>query len=523
MTDDESAIDRDALLAIFFATVEESLADVEESLLGLQTLPSDAELLGTALRGLHTLKGNSAAVELDDVGQLCHVLEEPLMRARRGSFALSDPVITFLLGGVDALRELIQAAGQRRDADPASAASGASTRGATRARDFAGVRVPPHRVERILSIVTELAIARAQIGEGVRRGGPQAAEAALTRYHETERLHVELEDIAMKLGMVPLEPVLRQYARAVRDAAAQCDKTVTLAVEAAGIELDRAIVDQLRDPLLHMVRNAVDHGIEPAAVREAAGKSPAGKVVLRAYHDAGTVVVDVEDDGAGLDPARILARARRNGMTGLEHLSTDEVQRLVLAPGFSTADRVTELSGRGVGMDVVARSVQALRGRIEVRNGAGGGALFSIRLPLTLAIIEGFAVDAASETFIIPSSAVDEFVDARSTRGSGMLRWRGRPLPLVRLCDLFALGEAGGETGGGQQVVVVHHAGGRAALAVDRIHGSSRSVIKPLRGLSRTSDGIAGSSIVGGGRVAYVLDVRAILRQAGARAEEGVA
>ena len=520
MTEDDEAFDRDALLSIFFATVEESLVDVEASLVGLQSSPDDGELLKTALRGLHTLKGNSAAVALDQIGQLCHVLEEPLMRVRSGALHLTEPVITFLLGGVDALREMIRV---ERDGVRAmcSSSPGEGDVKGSRDRGFAGVRVAPRRIDRMLSIVTELAIARAQINELVRRAAPGAVDEGLARYRDTERLHVELEDIVMKLGMVPLEPVLRQYARAVRDAAAQCEKAAILVVDAQGVELDGAIVDQLRDPLLHMVRNAVDHGLETPGAREAVGKDPVGRVTLRAFHDAGSVVVEVEDDGAGLDRARILAHARARGMTVLDDLSAAETYRLVLEPGFSTADTVTDLSGRGVGMDVVARNVSALRGRIEVQNGPGGGAMFSIRLPLTLAIIDGFTVDAGLETFIIPSSAVDEFVDARALRGAragGMLRWRGRPIPLVHLARLFAL-----DGGDGTQVVVVHHAGGRAALAVDAIHGSSRTVIKPLRGLARASDGIAGSSIVGGGRVAYVLDVPSILKRAGARSEAGAA
>jgi two-component system chemotaxis sensor kinase CheA len=293
-------------------------------------------------------------------------------------------------------------------------------------------------------------------------------------------------------------------------------------VDAAGVELAGAILDRLRDPILHAVRNAVDHGIEPESERVARGKDPVGVVTLRARHDAGTVVVAVEDDGRGFDRARILARARERGASGsLEALADEEVFRLVFEPGFSTAEVVTDLSGRGVGMDVVARSVRALRGRLDVANRAEGGARITIRLPLTLAIIDGFAVDAGGEQFIIPSAAVDEFIDARAldgvqTRG-GLVQWRGAAVPFLPLARLFALGNAAEA----DEVVVVQHGGGRAALAVDAIHGSKRVVIKPLAGPAKAPDGIAGGAIVGSGRVAFVLDVPSILHWAEAHPADG--
>jgi two-component system chemotaxis sensor kinase CheA len=269
------------------------------------------------------------------------------------------------------------------------------------------------------------------------------------------------------------------------------------------------------------VRNAVDHGIEPEREREARGKDPTGVVTLRARHDAGTVVVVVEDDGRGFDRARILARAASQGAVHPDTLSDEEVFALVFQPGFSTADVVTDLSGRGVGMDVVARSVSALRGRIDVANRPEGGARVTIRLPLTVAIIEGFAVDAGGEQFIIPSAAVDEFVDARALdrarTAQGLLRWRGAAVPFVPLARMFALRQgAVAADDAGREVVLVQHAGGRAALAVDAVHGSRRIVIKPLSGPAKTPCGIAGSTIVGSGRVAFVLDVPSILRRAGA-------
>ncbi len=520
LIDDDVPIDRAALIAIFLATVDDTFAEVEESLVLLETSPRDAELLRTALRGLHTLKGNAASIAFDEIAQIAHTLEEPLAAARDGTVRITPRLVSFLLGGLDMLRDLVRAgaaeAGEASRADPAHSAP----------HDAAsGIRVSPERADRMLTLVSELAIARVQIEERAERRGQDRAslEDALQRYRDSERLHVELEDLVMGLRAVPLEPALRTYARAVRDAATRSGKHARLVVDAAGVELDGTILDRLRDPLLHAVRNAVDHGIEPENERLARGKDATGVVTLRARHDAGSVVVVIEDDGRGFDRARILERARERGATPLDSLSDEDVFRLVFETGFSTADVVTDLSGRGVGMDVVARSVRALRGRLDVANRPEGGARVTIRLPLTLAIIEGFTVDAGGEQFIIPSATVDEFIDARTLDGAriaqGLVRWRGAAVPFLPLASLFALGDARSA----DEVVVVQHGGGRAALAVDAIHGSRRIVIKPLAGPAKAPDGIAGGTIVGSGRVAFVLDVPSILRWAAAHPAADVA
>jgi two-component system chemotaxis sensor kinase CheA len=510
MDEDDLHIDRGALLAVFVATADDTFAEVEESLVLLEASPRDEELLRTALRGLHTLKGNAATIALDEIAQLAHTLEEPLAAVRAGTVRITPRLVAFLLGGLDMLRELVRDSGAESDA-----ASPGTFRRTPSSDGARAIRVSPERADRMLTLVSELAIARAQIEQHLERG---AMHEALQRYRDSERMHVELEDLVMYLRAVPVEPVLRQYARALHDAAARCGKRARLVVDAAGVELDGTIIDRLRDPLLHAVRNAVDHGIEPESERIARGKDPTGVVTLRARHDAGSVVVIVEDDGRGFDRARILERARSRGAVPPDSLSDEEVFRFVFEAGFSTADVVTDLSGRGVGMDVVSRNVSALRGRIDVANPAEGGARITIRLPLTLAIIEGFAVDAGGEQFIIPSATVDEFIGARALEkartAKGLLRWRGAAVSFVPLAKLFALDAASSA----EEVVLVRHGSGRVALAVDAIHGSKRVVIKPLLGLAKTTDGIAGGAIVGSGRVAFVLDVPSILRRTGAYA-----
>jgi two-component system, chemotaxis family, sensor kinase CheA len=278
--------------------------------------------------------------------------------------------------------------------------------------------------------------------------------------------------------------------------------------------VDTSIIEHLRDALTHMVRNALDHGIEPPSRRAALGKDPCGTIGLRAFREAGNIVVELSDDGGGLDRVRIAERARgRADATG--RASDADLQRLIFEPGFSTADRVTELSGRGVGMDVVRRNVEALRGSVAVASREGQGTTFSIRLPLTLAIIDGFGTVAGGETYVVPTEAVIECLElppAGREDGSGrtVINLRGEPLPCLRLRDHFGL-PGGGVTR--ENVVVVRHEAGRAGLVVDGLLGERQTVIKPLGPLFRTLPGIAGSAILGSGRVALILDVAGLLRQ----------
>lgn len=321
----------------------------------------------------------------------------------------------------------------------------------------------------------------------------------------------------MKVRMVPLGPIFRRYLRTVRDVAAAHGKQARLVVEGEDVEVDTSVVEHIRDPLTHMIRNAIDHGIEAPDVRRRRGKDPCGCVTLRAFRDAGSIVIQVADDGAGLDRARIADRARALGtVPDLEALTDQQLHRLVLEPGFSTADAVTDLSGRGVGLDVVRRNVERLRGAVEIESRDGGGTTITLRLPLTLAIIAGFAVGVAGETYLMPLDAVVECLDLPREEcphadGRGVLNLRGAALPYLRLREVFGLGGSPPER---EQVVVVDHDGGQVGLAVDALYGESQTVIKPLGKLVRNATGFAGSAILGSGKVALILDVAALLRQA---------
>jgi two-component system chemotaxis sensor kinase CheA len=391
-------------------------------------------------------------------------------------------------------------------AEPAAPA-GAPRQGRT-------LRVDVDKLDRILDLLGEVTISRGRLSQQLAGGAPVAE--ALDTHREADRLLLELQEQVMRARMVPVGPTFRQHQRTVRELAMACDKQAQLEMTGEDVEVDTAVVERLRDPLLHLLRNAVDHGLEAPAVRLARGKPAGGTVRLSAAHEAGSVVVEVSDDGNGLDRARILARARERGLVSPGETPTDAaLLSLIFEPGFSTATRVTDVSGRGVGMDVVRRSVEALRGTIEVSSREGEGTTFRMRLPLTLAIIEGFSVQAAEGVYVLPLEAVREVCELPEGEDPaldrGLLGLRGKAVPFLRLRHLFRLGGRPAER---ESVVVLHHEGRQAAVVVDGLLGDGQVVIKPLGRLFHGVVGVAGSTILGDGRVALILDVPGLLREA---------
>jgi two-component system chemotaxis sensor kinase CheA len=322
--------------------------------------------------------------------------------------------------------------------------------------------------------------------------------------------------------MVPVGPTFHRFARSVRDAARKSGKLARMLVVGEDVEVDTTILEHIHDPLMHMIRNSVDHGLETPEVRRALGKDPSGKIVLQAFHDSGNIVVEISDDGAGLDHERILKHARAKGIVPEgARLSEAEIHNLIFQPGFSTADKVSELSGRGVGLDVVRRNVNALSGAIQLESRKGQGTTFTIRLPLTLAIIDGFAVKVGTETYVIPLSSVKECLELpaekHSSEEGGVINLRGEALPYVRLRDLF---ECGGAAPAREKIIVVEYHGGRAGLAADELLGEQQAVIKPLGRLFQGIRGVSGSTILGNGRVALIMDVPALCEEAIRRSAE---
>ncbi|MDQ1812194.1 chemotaxis protein CheA [Massilia sp. CCM 9210] len=385
-----------------------------------------------------------------------------------------------------------------------------------RGLDGSSIRVDADKLDRLINLVGELIITTASANLIARRArNVQFQECSST----LSALVEEVRNSALQLRMVKIGATFNRFQRVVHDVARELGKDIALHVSGEDTELDKTVVEKIGDPLTHLVRNAMDHGIEAAEVRAARGKAAAGAIALHAYHDSGTIVIEVADDGGGLNRERILAKALERGLVEPGRVLSDpEVFALVFEPGFSTAEKVTNLSGRGVGMDVVKRNITALRGTVGIDSIEGVGTTVTVRLPLTLAIINGFQVGVGRSVFVIPLDMVDECVELRAEPGHDFADLRGQILPLLRLRQLFAVA---GVPGPRQSVVVVKYAGQRVGLVVDTLLGESQTVIKPLGKLFQKLDCISGSSILGSGEVALILDVPALLRAAPAAAMAG--
>jgi len=515
--------DRQLLLTTFAAEAEEILADVEEQLLSLEEDPRNAETIQALFRGVHTLKGSAACVGLDALASVLHRVEDFLDRLRQGEADADAAAVTNLLGFVDAVRQSIGAAasGEDRvspvartlaDALGGAAASsvsnaGAMTSAAPAALNARNIRVETGRLDRLLDLTGEISIARGRVRRHIDHHS--STQDVSESYSEVERLSAELQELVMKLRMVPIGPFFRQYMRVVRDTAAAHGKSARLVLEGEDVEVDLGVVEHLRNPLTHMIRNAIDHGIENPDRRSELGKPDEGRITLSARRDASTIVIRISDDGAGLDRTRIAARAREHGMDPTK-LNDAELFRLIFLPGFTTAEKVTDMSGRGIGMDVVRRNIEELHGTVSVDSRAG--TTFTIRLPLTLAIIDGFVVAAGPEFYILPLDCMVECLqvpdDVANDDEYGVINMRGVPIPFVRLRRLFRLD---GDRARAENMVVVSAGGVQAGIVVDRLEGEQQVVIKPLGKIFQGIPGLAGSAVLGNGRVAIVLDVGALI------------
>ncbi|MDD2743977.1 MAG: chemotaxis protein CheA [Rhodocyclaceae bacterium] len=377
------------------------------------------------------------------------------------------------------------------------------------------IRVQADKLDQLIDLVGELVIAGASANLLATRSGQGElieATSVLTRLVENIR------DSALQLRMVQIGETFNRFNRVVRDVSKEIGKEIDLVITGAETELDKTVVEKIGDPLMHLVRNCMDHGIEPGAVREAKGKDRRGRVELNAYHDSGSIVIEVCDDGGGLPRDKIYNKAVDKGLIQPgQTLSDQEIINLIWEPGFSTADQITNLSGRGVGMDVVRRNIQSLRGNCDVSSIEGEGTTFTIRLPLTLAIIDGFLVGVGKASYVIPLDMVIECIEQRSEAAErDFLNLRGEVLPFVRLREMF---EIEGELPERENIVVVQYAGQKAGIVVDQLMGEFQTVIKPLSSIFRHLRGIGGSTILGTGEVALILDVQALV-QRNARSEE---
>jgi two-component system chemotaxis sensor kinase CheA len=534
---------RDAeLLKEYVIESREHLNNIEQGALILEEHPGDADTLNSVFRSFHTFKGGAGFLNLVPIGQLAHGLESLLDLARQRKLTLDAERIDLILRGRDTLKQFIdqidaQLTGAAPPApiliptgdfdrqiqsamtgepNPAPASQPPEPTAAAAPGAAATVKVETSKLDSLVDLLGELVIAQSLVAQDF-----TVQAAANPRYArnlaQMARVTHELQRVSLSLRMVPIRALFQKMARVVRDLAARQNKEVQLLTEGDETELDRNMIEELADPLLHMIRNALDHGIEAAAARAAQGKPRAGVIHLRARHQAGGILVELQDDGLGLDQERILAKAVEKGLAAPgATLSDQEIFHFIFAAGFSTAREVTDLSGRGVGLDVVRRNIERLRGRVEVSSAPGQGTLFKLVLPLTLAIIDGLIVTVGGERYIIPTLLVRESFRPRAgmistLQGRGeLVNLRGRLIPMLRLGEQFGVKPTASAPADGI-IVVVQTGASLKCLLVDGLLHRQEIVIKNVGEIIRQRNAsIAGAAILGDGRVGLILDVNSL-------------
>jgi two-component system chemotaxis sensor kinase CheA len=552
------------LAGMFIADATDHLGTIEATILKLEAAPTDLKLVNDIFRPFHTVKGNAGVLGITSIQEFAHKVETLLDLARSGKHPMGPPEIDVVLKTVDLLKLVIdelpaRAAGKpttdvsarRRElmdrvdaliagsmpppsqvAAPGVAASAqAQSSGddagvwkVNRAEDQSTVKVDTKKLDNLVDMVGELVIAQAILAEdpALRSAGERLSR----RLAHVKRITSDLQRDTMAMRMVPIRQTFQKMSRLARDLSRKFDRPCNLQLAGEETELDRKVVEHLTDPLMHMMRNAIDHGVEPLERRLAAGKPATAELKLSAFHRAGFIVVELADDGAGLDTDQILAKGVTLGLIP-EGARPDpsEIHQLIFQPGFSTAAKVTELSGRGVGMDVVRRNIEALRGRIDIQTVRGKGTTFSIQLPLTLAIVDGILLGVGADRFVIPTFAVLESLrplpeQVQTLQGQAcMVQVRDRLYPLLHLGEVFGIAGARQRISEGT-VIICHDSGRSIALAVDELIGKQEVVIKGLGEMFRGVRGIAGGAILGDGRIGLILDTGGLLSLVGKTASQ---
>jgi two-component system chemotaxis sensor kinase CheA len=410
-------------------------------------------------------------------------------------------------------------------AAPAAPAAPAETERKAAARPAAAasaegssIRVGVEKVDQLINLVGELVITQAMLAETTSTFDPALHDRLFNGMAQLERNARDLQEAVMSIRMMPMDYVFSRFPRLVRDLAAKLGKEVELVTFGQATELDKSLIERIIDPLTHLVRNSLDHGIETVEARRAAGKDSTGQLVLSAAHHGGNIVIEVSDDGAGLRRDKILAKAAKQGMQVSETMTDEEVWNLIFLPGFSTAEQVTDVSGRGVGMDVVKRNIQSMGGHVEITSHAGKGSTTRIVLPLTLAILDGMSVKVGGEIFILPLNFVMESLQPRAediytvANGERVVRVRGEYLPLVALHEVFSVDDAKAEPTQGI-VTIMQTEGRRFAMLIDELVGQQQVVVKNLETNYRKVHGISAATILGDGSVALIVDVAALNRE----------
>lgn len=566
------------LMREFISESTEMLDQAEPHLLAIQNAlatgnPVDNDAVNAVFRVFHSLKGNAGFLSFQNIASVTHEAETLLDLLRKDGTAIGPDKVETLLETCDFVRALLAhvrktgaddvhaeeagrlaarlaAPGQEPDAP---ATSSAKSRGEEDAKPpesvpMGGALPPEPKSWKTTTQVTRKELRRSLAGETIRVDVPKLdqlsnlvgelviAEATVTHHpgladihlegfqsaaHQLDRITEDLQDLAMTLRMIPITGVFRRMIRLVHDLARKGGKKIDLVLAGEETEVDKNAVELLADPLVHMIRNAVDHGIEMPVERRAAGKPETGHMILEAHHQASEIWITLTDDGRGLNREKILAKATALGLVRGDsaQMSDADVHELVFAPGFSTADTVTDISGRGVGLDVVKRNIERIRGRLDISSTEGNGSTFTVRIPLTLAIIQGMIVRVGPETYIVPMHAIRESfrpeADTLSTvTGRGeIITVRGEVFPLFRLATLFGIPDAVFDPT--QSIVMLIEDGRRrAAIVLDELLGQQKIVVKGLGEALSEARGVAGATILSNGRVGLILDVAEIVRLA---------
>ncbi|WP_369311770.1 chemotaxis protein CheA [Providencia rettgeri] len=494
-----------------------TLTELKETEVGL--LADELALFGhlyhveKTANSLQAWLGTNTDIE-DICGVLCFVVDESQIAQQAVSFADCQAFTeqTEQTNTIETKKETATVLA-KEVVKPAATTSPAKKTGVTKPKgDSSSIRVAVEKVDQLINLVGELVIIQSMLTQHSQHVDQNEYSDLLSSIVQLERNSRALQESVMSIRMMPMDYVFSRFPRMVRDIASKLGKKIELKVEGSSTELDKSLIERIVDPLNHLVRNSLDHGIEKPDVRVANGKPEAGTLTLAAAHQSGNICIEVRDDGAGLNRERILAKARSQGMNVHDGMSNDEVAMLIMAPGFSTAEVVTDVSGRGVGMDVVKRNIQDMGGRIQIGFTEGKGTIIRILLPLTLAILDGMSVKVAEDVFIVPLSAIISTLQPRQDdiyRLAGeekMLLVRGEYLPLVELHQVFSI-EGAEPNLDNSIVLIIQNAGHRFALLVDKLVGQQQVVVKNIESNYRKIPGISAATIMGDGSVALILDV----------------
>lgn len=499
------------------------------------TLPAERAFLNITLLKVKEEEGRLLVDELSNLGKvLDHQQQDDRLTVQLETTASADEieaVLCFIIEAeqvaITAGSEPVEAAksadsatsGKAHEAGPATAAKSTPARPATRtqAAESNSIRVAVEKVDQIINLVGELIITQSMLSQLSTNLEPSANDVLINSIAQLERNARDLQESVMSIRMMPMEYVFSRFPRLVHDLAGKLNKEVELTLIGGSAELDKSLIERIIDPLTHLVRNSLDHGIESGEERVAKGKSAVGNLTLSAEHQGGNIVIEVSDDGAGLNREKILARAQSQGMAINDNISNEDVWMLIFAPGFSTAEKVTDVSGRGVGMDVVRRNIQEMGGHVEITSEQNKGSTIRIILPLTLAILDGMSVRVADETYVLPLGAVMESLKLSEDSlyhmagDELMLQVRGEYIPLITLQYIFNMSEAPADIND-SVAVILQSAGERYALMVDQLIGQHQVVVKNLELNYRKVPGISAATILGDGSVALILDVAALAK-----------